>query len=333
MQKSFSALLVTASLLTCFSVFGESSRAEVVPELVNEHPAAFYEHAAEQWGSGLRDEALFWFYVGQLRYRFHLSVDPGEDPSGDPALFSALQAQVGDPINRYGGSDIDNWVRVIDRVLQWDEANPNGYTSKSDHHAEWTETRAGLRELRDELLAQRDAIVAEREQAGIGETGVIDGVYVEEQMEKMPLDWPALVEVTDLDMLVGKYEGGSRAMLGPIFFFDEQQVARRADSFELKASPEGDLIVVAWKDGDPLLQKQIPVRLKEGAVVFEEKPNLSQVGLKEGVARRVKFLRLNVDNELVVQRESFEEGRDMNGFPVRYSFRFWNRAKRQSSGP
>ena len=69
---------------------------------------------------GKKDEAVFWFYVGQLRYRFHLKANPNMDPSGDPALFSSLSATVGKTINEYAGGNVKDWVKAIDRALKWD---------------------------------------------------------------------------------------------------------------------------------------------------------------------------------------------------------------------
>src|SRR6266513_48400 len=46
--------------------------ATIEAALPNEHPSAYYGYAARLFREGKKDEAVFWFYVGQLRYRFHL---------------------------------------------------------------------------------------------------------------------------------------------------------------------------------------------------------------------------------------------------------------------
>src|SRR4030095_3345483 len=70
------------------------------------HPAAFYILASKLFGDGKKDEAVFWFYAGQLRYRFYLKANPGLNPSGDPALFASLSETVGRPVNEYAFGDI-----------------------------------------------------------------------------------------------------------------------------------------------------------------------------------------------------------------------------------
>src|SRR5262245_1763464 len=65
------------------------------------HPAAYYILASKLFAEGKKEEAVFWFYAGQLRYRFYLKAMPGLDPSGDPALFASLSETVGRPLNEY----------------------------------------------------------------------------------------------------------------------------------------------------------------------------------------------------------------------------------------
>ena len=62
--------------------------ATIEAALPNEHPSVYYGYAARLFREEKKDEAVFWFYVGQLRYRFHLKANPNMDPSGDPALFA-----------------------------------------------------------------------------------------------------------------------------------------------------------------------------------------------------------------------------------------------------
>ncbi len=52
----------------------------------NQHPAYFYYLAKKLFAAGQKDDAVFWFYAGQLRYRVYLAVNKDKlDPSGDPA--------------------------------------------------------------------------------------------------------------------------------------------------------------------------------------------------------------------------------------------------------
>jgi len=95
--------------------------ATIEAALPNEHPSAYYGYAARLFREGKKDEAVFWFYVGQLRYRFHLKANPNMDPSGGPALFSSLSATVGKTINEHAGGNVKDWVKAIDQTLKWDD--------------------------------------------------------------------------------------------------------------------------------------------------------------------------------------------------------------------
>jgi len=131
------------------------------------HPSTYYALARKLFEEGKKDEAVFWFYEGQLRYRFHLAANPGLDPSGDPALFSSLSEVIGRPLNEYAFGDLDAFVKTIDRVLEWDEKNPNGFTSKETHGSEWQEIRKGLGGLRQYVVDNEDSIRQQRVANGL----------------------------------------------------------------------------------------------------------------------------------------------------------------------
>jgi len=131
------------------------------------HPSTYYVLAQKLFKEGKKDEAVFWFYEGQLRYRFHLSANPGLDPSGDPALFASLSEVIGRPLNEYAFGDLDALVATIDRVLEWDEKNPNGFTSTTTHDAEWQDIRKGLGGLRQHVVDNKDSIRKQREANGL----------------------------------------------------------------------------------------------------------------------------------------------------------------------
>jgi hypothetical protein len=131
------------------------------------HPAAYYILATKLFESGARDEAVFWFYAGQLRYRFHLGANPNLSPSGDPALFASLSEVVGRPINEYAFGDLPQLVATVDKVLGWDEKTGNGFTPKAGHEAALKEIRDGLVKMREYVKANGDEIRAQRKQNGL----------------------------------------------------------------------------------------------------------------------------------------------------------------------
>jgi hypothetical protein len=131
------------------------------------HPAAYYILAGKLFAAGARDEAVFWFYAGQLRYRFHLAASPDLSSSGDPALFASFSEVLGRPINEYAFGDLAQLAATIDKVLAWDERTDNGFTSKTAAAAAWKENRDGLGKMREYILASGDEIRAQRKQNGL----------------------------------------------------------------------------------------------------------------------------------------------------------------------
>jgi len=146
-------LLLAGVLLACAGtkpppVMGES-------KMESAHPAAFYRYASRLFQEGKKDDAVFWFYVGELRYRFYLKAHPNLEPSGDPALFASLHETVGRTINRYTARNQNLWLSQIDKALAWDDQHFNGFTSKTKFKKEYQENRSGLIEMKKSLKASR----------------------------------------------------------------------------------------------------------------------------------------------------------------------------------
>ncbi|HTV02365.1 MAG TPA: hypothetical protein VMF13_17590 [Luteitalea sp.] len=132
-----------------------------------QHPAAYYVLAGKLLQAGQKDEAVFWFYAGQLRYRFHLGANPNLPRSGDPALFASLSEVVGRPVNEYAFGDLDALSVTIDKVLDWDAKTPNGFTSTTTHATTWKGVRDGLAGMRAQVLKSADQIRAQRTKNGL----------------------------------------------------------------------------------------------------------------------------------------------------------------------
>jgi hypothetical protein len=147
--------------------FNKMTAEQIKAGIEARHPAAYYVLASKLFQAGSRDEAVFWFYAGQLRYRFHLAANPTLPPSGDPALFASLSEVVGGPINEYAFGDIDAATATMDKVLEWDEKTGNGFTSKKTHAAPWKQMREGLGKLRDYARTNADQMRAQRKQNGL----------------------------------------------------------------------------------------------------------------------------------------------------------------------
>jgi hypothetical protein len=147
--------------------FNRMTAAQLESGIEQRHPAAYYILAGKLFAEGSRDKAVFWFYAGQLRYRFHLAANPNLEKDGDPALFSSLSEVIGRPINEYAFGDIDGLMATMQDVLAWDQKTDNGFTSKTAHAEDWQSIREGLVKLREMLPSRADQIRATREKNGL----------------------------------------------------------------------------------------------------------------------------------------------------------------------
>jgi hypothetical protein len=135
--------------------------------IANQHPAQYYRLAARLFANGQKDEAVFWFYVGQLRFRFHLMAHPDLPRDKDGALFSSLSEVVGRPINEYAFGHLPSLLETLDKVLAWDASTTNGFTSKQVYARELSKIRQGLAELRQQIQAQASEIRQKRSKNGL----------------------------------------------------------------------------------------------------------------------------------------------------------------------
>jgi hypothetical protein len=142
----------------------KQTAAQIEDRIETKHPVAYFVLAIKRFEEGKRDDATFWLYVGQIRYRAYLLSKPQPDPSGEPALFSSLMQTVGLPINEYAFGDIPQLMKTIDRALEWDAKNPDPFTPKSPTR---DEVRDGLVKLKAQVLSERDPIRAQRAKKGL----------------------------------------------------------------------------------------------------------------------------------------------------------------------
>lgn len=140
---------------------------ELIRVIPDHHPAFYYILARRLFDAGRRDEAVFWFYAGQLRYRIRLSCHPNLRPDTEPALFGSLQETVGRPVNEYGFGDLQALPATMERVLAWDAATRNGFEPKAACTRTIAEQREGMGQLIAQLRANPDAIRRERAAHGL----------------------------------------------------------------------------------------------------------------------------------------------------------------------
>ena len=148
--------------------FLNQTKEELRKGIESKHPVTYYYLALKLFNEGKKTKAVEWFYIGQIRYRFHLSANKGKlDPSGDPALFSSLSHTVGTPLNEYAFEDIEELLMAIDKAMEWDEKNANAFTSKEDFKDQHKETLDGLLKLKAMVQQNAEDIRKQRELNGL----------------------------------------------------------------------------------------------------------------------------------------------------------------------
>lgn len=177
MMREMKVAILLVALLTPAAWADTSGRAdkaladqgveELREGITDKHPATYMVLAARLFQQGDKQEAVTWFYVGQIRYRAWLKANPDLDPSGDPALFASLMESVGRPLNEYIGGDVDEWGATIDEAIQWHRAHPDGFLGKDDHRSLYASLIAGLEDMRDEIAASKDEIRRQRRENGL----------------------------------------------------------------------------------------------------------------------------------------------------------------------
>jgi hypothetical protein len=123
--------------------------------------------AAQMIAGAAKDDAVFVFYLGQLRYRVHLAARPELPPDRDRALFASLSEVVGRPVNEYAFGDIPALARTIDAVLAWDTAHPDPFTPPDRFRTAYASVRRGLQEMRATIMRDADKIRAQRTTNGL----------------------------------------------------------------------------------------------------------------------------------------------------------------------
>jgi hypothetical protein len=140
---------------------------ELIRIIPDQHPSFYYVLASRLFQANRRDEAVYWFYAGQLRYRIRLACHPDLAPDTEPALFGSLQETVGRPINEYAGADPRAWAAAMERALAWDAATHNGFEPKAPCQAAIADQRGGMGQLIAHVRANEAQLRRDRAAAGL----------------------------------------------------------------------------------------------------------------------------------------------------------------------
>jgi hypothetical protein len=131
------------------------------------HPGTYYTEALTLFRQGRREDAVFLFYLGQLRFRTHLAARSNRAPGGDDALFGALSETVGRPINLWAFGDIRALLATFDAVLAYDARVPDRFTDPAEFPDATRRTRDGLRAFRTDVANRAEEFRRERAARGL----------------------------------------------------------------------------------------------------------------------------------------------------------------------
>lgn len=164
---AMSRRLLLAGLVALAAGPVRAQRAELLRGVEGDHPAGYYRRAADLLREGRRDEAVFVFYLGQLRYRTHLAARPELPRDRDAALFASLSEVVGRPVNEHAFGDIPALDRTLKAVIAYDEAHPDAFTPPARYPQATRSIREGLEQFRRTLVTEADRIRAARVRNGL----------------------------------------------------------------------------------------------------------------------------------------------------------------------
>jgi len=154
-----------ASLKSCDPKVAVSAAEAILgnPDSLKE-PLELFSPAAVLFLHGKKDDAVFWFYAGQLRTRYQLVFEKGDRGQ----LLTVMMMTVGAPINNYAFQDVPNLNRILERVLEWDKTAPNSFRERPHSEAEEQKIAsiyAGMHDLQGKIIAEQTDLEAKARKA------------------------------------------------------------------------------------------------------------------------------------------------------------------------
>jgi hypothetical protein len=156
MARVFLFAVLIASFFSQPTTAREPEAIQTIEELEvgiqNKSPATYFALATELFRNGQKDDASFWYYVGEVRYRFLvLAKAKGSGLSEEQTHFWFLSESVGQSIYEKADQRSAALMRAIDRAMEWDLQQPNGYTSMSEFRTEHERARQEMLALRERI--------------------------------------------------------------------------------------------------------------------------------------------------------------------------------------
>jgi hypothetical protein len=104
------------------------ARAKIISNILakpeNFAPPVLYVLSSVLFDDDRKDEAMFWFYAGQLRGRIDANICA--DKTARVAV-AEMNQRLGPRVNEYAFKDIPKLTNTVERVLVWEEQTPCNY--------------------------------------------------------------------------------------------------------------------------------------------------------------------------------------------------------------
>jgi len=115
---------------------GKLSLKELKENIIKLHPISIYNLSIGIFNKepNKKEEALFWYYVGALRYRIRLEVIGSYDDR-DPEMFyfNKIEFEYKPILLEWAKDDINKWINSIKKAIEWNKNNDNYYTDRVEY--------------------------------------------------------------------------------------------------------------------------------------------------------------------------------------------------------
>jgi len=128
------------------------------PDALKE-PSQLFSPALVFFRNGKKDDAVFWYYAGQLRVRYQLASEGKNQGLLMMNLVMSL-AVLGHAINNYAFQDVTNFGRILDRVTAWDKTTPNPYPVRDKER--WMNVDKEIEKMFSDLRSRNQKFIQER---------------------------------------------------------------------------------------------------------------------------------------------------------------------------
>ncbi|WP_304343117.1 hypothetical protein [Chryseobacterium koreense] len=120
---------------------------KVASKLDKKHPSQYYDEMAIFLSAKKYNEAVFLFYLGQMRYKFYNSANPNYQPGNDGALFASLKTVLGEPVNLFARTNSENFSRILSLVKEYYKNNDYKFYSKKNNVEKYNAQIKNIEEL------------------------------------------------------------------------------------------------------------------------------------------------------------------------------------------